>query len=72
MLTIISTIACLAFPKLLSTILSPKAQPTEPASPSTQATKVPVTTFPYCTVHTLTGSQFCRFRPRFCDRCTPN
>jgi hypothetical protein len=74
LLTLINTVACLAFPKLLSIILSPKAKPTEPplSSSSPAKARIPITTFPYCTVHPLTGSQFCRFRPHFCDRCTPN
>lgn len=74
LLTLINTIACLAFPKLLSIILSAKRKPTEPSINGSSSPKVivPITTFPYCTAHALTGSQFCRFRPHFCDRCTPN
>ncbi|BAY12031.1 hypothetical protein [Calothrix sp. NIES-2098] len=74
LLTLINTVACLAFPKLLSIILSPKAKPTEssPKGASSQKSIIPITTFPYCTAHPITGSPFCRFRPHFCDRCTPN
>ncbi|OUL31203.1 hypothetical protein BV372_20550 [Nostoc sp. T09] len=74
LLTLINTVACLAFPKLLSIILSPQAKPTEPLpkDSSSQKARVPITTFPYCTAHPLTGSPFCRFRPHFCARCTPN
>lgn len=74
LLTLINTVACLAFPKVLSMILSPKAKPSEslPHGSSSPKVIVPITTFPYCTAHAITGSQFCRFRPSFCDRCTPN
>jgi hypothetical protein len=74
LLTLINTVACLGFPKLLSIILSSKDKLSEPSAKasSPQTTRVAITTFPYCTTHTLTGSPFCRFRPHFCDRCTPN
>ncbi|MDZ8052608.1 MAG: hypothetical protein RMX68_029010 [Aulosira sp. ZfuVER01] len=74
LLTLINTVACLAFPKLLSIITSPQAKTTEPSpkGSSSQKARVPITTFPYCTAYPLTGGPFCRFRPHFCDRCTPN
>ncbi len=74
LLTIINTVACLGFPKLLSIILSSKAKAAETSAnaSSPQKSKVAITTFPYCTTHTLTGDPFCKFRPHFCDRCTPN
>lgn len=72
----ISAFACLALPKLLSMLLSCKTRLTQPSlidSPlNTARNKIEVTTFPYCTVYPLTGSQFCKFSPKFCSQCSPN
>lgn len=72
LLTLINAIACLAFPKLLSLILSPKSPSTEALSqdPSPEITKLPITSFPYCTAYVLTGSQSCKFSPHFCAQCS--
>jgi hypothetical protein len=74
LLTLINIAACLVFPKLLAIFLAPKAKSTElsPKGLKLQTARSELTSFPYCTVYTLTGSQFCKFRPRFCEKCSPN
>lgn len=74
LLTLVNTAACLALPKLLAILLAPKAKSAElsPKRFKLQTARVELTSFPYCTVYTLTGRQFCKFSPRFCDKCSPN
>ncbi len=74
LLTLINIAVCLAFPKLLAIFLAPKAKSTEPSLKGSklQTARVELTSFPYCTVYTLTSSQFCKFSPRFCAKCSPN
>jgi hypothetical protein len=72
LLTLLNTVACLVLPKLISTILASKTKPTKmllKGSPLQKA-RIPITSFPYCTVYVLTGSQFCKFSPRFCSKCS--
>ncbi|WP_027403760.1 hypothetical protein [Aphanizomenon flos-aquae] len=73
-LTVINAGACLALPKLLSIILVRKPQESQPFSivSDCQPAKMGITSFPYCTAYALTGSQFCKFSPRFCNPCSPN
>lgn len=70
--TLINAGACLAFPKLLSLLLASEAKTNQPASmdADSQPARVEVTSFPYCTTHTLTGNDLCKFRPKFCSRCS--
>ncbi len=72
LLTTSSTVLCLAFPKLLSMILSNqtnRTKPDEKVSTSPIATSK-ITAFPYCTSYILTGSPSCRFSPHFCAKCS--
>jgi hypothetical protein len=74
LLTVINAGACLALPKLLSIILVRKPQRSQQFSivSDCQPAKMGITSFPYCTAYALTGSQFCKFSPRFCNQCSPN
>ncbi|MBD6618584.1 hypothetical protein FNW02_22830 [Komarekiella sp. 'clone 1'] len=74
LLTLINTAACLALPRLLTIVLAPKPKSAElsPKRLKLHRARVELTNFPYCTVYTLTGSQFCKFSPHFCDKCSPN
>ena len=67
------TIACLILPRLISIFLSLKTRLTEKLETSSvlQEVKSEITSFPYCMSYKLTGSQFCKFRPSFCARCSP-
>ncbi|MBE9004129.1 hypothetical protein IQ259_03570 [Fortiea sp. LEGE XX443] len=70
-LTLINAIACLAFPKLLFAILAKrKSHQASATAPTSQKARVEITSFPYCTVYTLTGNEFCKFSPHFCSRCS--
>lgn len=73
-LTLINAVACLMLPKLISTILASKTKPAKTLTTSSTSRKVriPITSFPYCTVYVMTGSQFCKFSPSFCSRCSVN
>ncbi|MDB9475712.1 hypothetical protein [Dolichospermum circinale] len=71
LLTIINAGACLALPKLLSMVSVRRAKQSQPLSvASTCKPTKEITSFPYCTTHSLTGSQFCKFKPRFCSQCS--
>ncbi|MEH2291710.1 hypothetical protein [Nostoc sp.] len=74
LLTLINITACVAFPKLVAILLADKTKVTEvlPNGSKLQAARVELTSFPYCTAYTLTGSQFCKFSPDFCANCSPN
>jgi hypothetical protein len=74
LLTLINTVACLAFPKLLSMILTAKSRYPEalPQHSRSETAKFQSTSFPYCTVYILTSSQSCKFSPDFCGQCSPN
>lgn len=73
LLTLINLTACLALPKLLSLILSP-AKTKQAQRVAERATllqsSMGITSFPYCTTYSLTGSQFCKFSPHFCAKCS--
>jgi len=74
LLTLINAGACLALPKLLSMVLVRKPQQSQAFSLASgcKPTKMEMTSFPYCTAYTITGTQYCKFSPRFCDQCSPN
>ena len=74
LLTVINAGACLVLPKLLSMIVVRKPEQSSLFSlaSSCKSANRKMTSFPYCTVYSLTGSQFCKFSPRFCDQCSLN
>lgn len=63
LLTLINAAACVLFPKLLATVLVAKTKP--------ETARFDITSFPYCTAHTVIGSQSCKFSPNFCANCSP-
>ncbi len=69
-LTLVSTIACITLPKLIS-ILNPQ-QPNASQRRVITIRKAPndITSFPYCASYILTKTPACKFSPSFCDRCT--
>jgi len=69
-LTLINSAACLALPKLLSAILAKRKSNQASPIQNPENARIEITTFPYCTVHAITGSQFCKFSPHFCARCS--
>jgi hypothetical protein len=73
-LTLLNMAACMAFPKLLATFLANRTKLTEALSNASklQPAKIELTSFPYCTAYQLTGSQYCKFSPDFCAKCSPN
>ncbi|MEA5549455.1 hypothetical protein VB713_00415 [Anabaena cylindrica UHCC 0172] len=74
LITVINAAACLALPKFLSMLLAPQVKPPQPSLIESRlhTPRIETTSFPYCTVYALTGSQFCKFSPRFCSQCSPN
>ncbi|MDZ7955995.1 hypothetical protein [Nostoc sp. DedQUE09] len=74
MLTLLNIAACIALPKLLAILLADKTKLTETLANGSklQTAKIQLTSFPYCTVYPLTGSQYCKFSPDFCAKCSPN
>ncbi|MGF1992187.1 MULTISPECIES: hypothetical protein [Nostoc] len=74
LLTLINIAACIVFPKLIDIFTANKTKLTQLSANNSelQIAKVQVTSFPYCTVYPLTGRQYCKFSPDFCDRCSPN
>lgn len=74
LVTLINTAACMVFPKLVAILLADKTKPTEALlnGSELQTANVELTSFPYCTAYALTGSQFCKFSPDFCPKCSPN
>jgi hypothetical protein len=75
LLTLINVTACLVLPKLLSWILSPaKSKHTQRVAEGATSlnSSIGITSFPYCTTYSLTGSQFCKFSPHFCAKCSAN
>ena len=74
LLTLLNIAACVAFPRLVAILLADKTKLTEalPNGSKLQTAKVELTSFPYCTSYQLTGSQFCKFSPDFCAKCSPN
>lgn len=67
-ITVISALVCLGLPKLLSLRTKPPKSSLMNSSLNTE--KSEISSFPYCTVYNLTGTQFCKFRPQFCHRCS--
>ncbi|MEH2236766.1 hypothetical protein [Nostoc sp.] len=74
LLTLVNIAACIALPKILAILLADKIKVTEVSRNGSklQTAKVELTSFPYCTAYSLTGSQFCKFSPDFCSNCSPN
>ncbi|MBE8965553.1 hypothetical protein IQ277_04630 [Nostocales cyanobacterium LEGE 12452] len=74
MLTLLNIAACIALPKILAILLADKTKLTETLANGSklQAAKIELTSFPYCTVYPVTGSQYCKFSPDFCAKCSPN
>lgn len=74
LLTLINAAACIVFPKLVAIFLANKTKPNEVSlnGSKLQTAKVELTSFPYCTAYSLTGSQYCKFSPDFCSKCSPN
>jgi hypothetical protein len=74
LLALLNITVCMALPKLLAILLTEKTKLTEafPNSSKSQTARVKLTSFPYCTAYPLTGSQFCKFSPHFCAKCSPN
>ncbi|ODH02225.1 hypothetical protein A4S05_25450 [Nostoc sp. KVJ20] len=74
MLTLLNIAACIALPKILAIILAEKTKLTEALQDGSklQTAKIELTSFPYCTAYPVTGSQFCKFSPDFCAKCSPN
>ncbi len=74
LLTLLNITACMALPKILAIFVADKTKLTEalPNGCKLQPAKVEVTSFPYCTAYPLTGSQYCKFSPDFCAKCSPN
>ncbi|MDZ8086034.1 MAG: hypothetical protein RMY16_10790 [Nostoc sp. DedQUE12b] len=74
MLTLLNIAACIALPKLLAILLADKTKLTETLANGSklQTAKIQLTSFPYCTVYPVTGSQYCKFSPDFCAKCSPN
>ncbi len=74
LLTLLNITACIALPKFLAILMADKTKLTEalPNGSKLQIAKVQLTSFPYCTAYPMTGSQFCKFSPDFCPKCSPN
>ncbi|NLQ07159.1 hypothetical protein FLX35_04240 [Cylindrospermopsis raciborskii LB2897] len=63
--SIVSAVICLILPKFLSLFSSGKNNHLE-----RDRNQSGITSFPYCTVYKLTGSEWCKFSPQFCERCS--
>ncbi|QMS89806.1 hypothetical protein HUN01_20285 [Nostoc edaphicum CCNP1411] len=74
LLTLLNIAACIALPKILTILSAEKTKLTEvlPNGSKLQTAKIELTSFPYCTAYPVTGSQFCKFSPDFCAKCSPN
>jgi hypothetical protein len=70
-LTLASTIACVAFPRLISIILVMGGKSIKKHHITLQkASHQVVTSFPFCTTYNLTRTQSCKFSPHFCGKCS--
>ncbi|MCC5644903.1 hypothetical protein LC607_18550 [Nostoc sp. CHAB 5824] len=74
LLTLLNIAACMALPKLLGILVADQTKLTEALhnGSKSQTARVELTSFPYCTAYAVTGSQFCKFSPDFCAKCSPN
>ncbi len=74
LLTLLNITICIAFPKLVAIFLADKTKLNGVSRNGSklQIAKIELTSFPYCTVYSLTGSQYCKFSPDFCSKCSPN
>ncbi|MEA5623984.1 hypothetical protein [Nostoc sp. UHCC 0251] len=74
LVTLLNIAACIALPKVLTIFIADKTKITEalPNGYKSQTARAELTSFPYCTAYPVTGSQFCKFSPDFCAKCSPN
>lgn len=74
LVTLLNIAVCIAFPKILTIFIAHKTKLTEalPNGSKSQTAIAELTSFPYCTAYPVTGSQFCKFSPDFCAKCSPN
>jgi hypothetical protein len=74
LITIISAVICIVLPKVLSVLLSVKTKLFQPGKKnfSLNTERLAITSFPYCTVYSVTGTQYCKFSPQFCSQCSPS
>ncbi|OKH51499.1 hypothetical protein NIES2101_18185 [Calothrix sp. HK-06] len=77
LLTLVSTITCLALPRMVSMILALGNQSIKQSrvlvlQKEKQKHKPKVTSFPFCATYTLKTTPSCKFSPHFCERCSPN
>ncbi|QKQ77704.1 hypothetical protein FBB35_07440 [Nostoc sp. TCL240-02] len=74
LLTLLNITFCVAFPKLVAMLLADKTNSNKVSRNGSklQVAKIELTSFPYCTAYSLTGSQYCKFSPDFCSKCSPN
>jgi hypothetical protein len=70
-LTLASTIACVALPRLISIILVMGGKSIKKHHVITlQKARYEVTSFPFCTSYILTSTPSCKFSPHFCGQCS--
>lgn len=69
LIVLTSTLACLTLPKLLHILLTPKPKSTRSLR-KFKKLKHEITSFPYCTSYSLTGTPSCKFSPNFCAKCS--
>jgi hypothetical protein len=70
-LTLASTIACVALPRLVSIIMVLGGKSIKKHHVITlQEASNEVTSFPFCTTYNLTSTPSCKFSPHFCGKCS--
>ncbi len=71
-IVLISTVVCLALPKLLHILQAPKSKPAKSSLRFAKSKRAiyESTSFPYCTSYLLAGSPSCKFSPSFCAKCS--
>jgi hypothetical protein len=71
-LTLASTIACVALPRLISIIMVMGGNSIQKRHVITlqKARHEVVTSFPFCTTYSLTSTPSCKFSPHFCGKCS--
>jgi hypothetical protein len=74
LLTLLNIAICVVFPKLVAMLLADKTNSNQVSGNGSKlrTAKIELTSFPYCTTYSLTGSQHCKFSPDFCSKCSPN
>jgi hypothetical protein len=73
LLTLVSAIACVVLPRIISFSRVRQANYTRPVSSGSNSLEFrqKITTFPYCTTYVLTKNPSCKFSPHFCTQCSP-